>query len=172
MSTFWPQIGLCAHTTSTGTMQKRREIEHRPFYSRSINAQLWGLGDGKSLLDMSSWRLSWCTGIRYESKGKRDQTALKLLSSDSGAGANRAAGCGEATGTNKRLCRSQTWYHRLVWEKRGSQYPKLCSTPPRSLHQMVKSTGTAFSFPPKLDKLKSNELVRGKIKSSALLSKK
>lgn len=36
---------------------------------------------------------------------------------------------------------------------------------------MVKSTGTGFSFPPKLDKLESNELVRGEIKSSVLLSK-
>lgn len=39
-----------------------------------------------------------------------------------------------------------------------------------SLYQMVKSVGTGFSFPPKLDKLKSNELVRVKIKSSVLLS--
>lgn len=46
------------------------------------------------------------------------------------------------------------------------------SAPPWSVYQMVKSTGTGFSFPPKLDKLESNELVRGKIKSSALLSKK
>lgn len=41
-----------------------------------------------------------------------------------------------------------------------------------SLYQRVKSTGTGFSFPPKLDKLESNELVRGKIKSSARLSNK
>jgi len=46
------------------------------------------------------------------------------------------------------------------------------SAPLWSLYQMVKSTGTGFSFPPKLDKLKINELVRGKVKSSMLLSKK
>lgn len=52
---------------------------------------------------------------------------------------------------------------------RGSQYCQLC--PAGKLCQMVKSSGTGFSFPPKLDKLESSELVRGKIKPRARSSK-
>lgn len=52
---------------------------------------------------------------------------------------------------------------------RGSQYCQLC--PAGKLCQMVKSSGTGFSFPPKLDKLESSELVRGKIKPRAHSSK-
>lgn len=51
-----------------------------------------------------------------------------------------------------------------VWEKEpGVSVPQALLCHGAFLYQMVKSTGTGFSFPPKLDKLKSNELVRGKI---------
>lgn len=89
----------------------------------------------------------------------------------SGAGANRAAGSQQAVGTSERPCWSRTWHRRLLREDWGGlSTPR--SAPPCSLYQIVKSTGTGFSFPPKLDKLESNERVRGKIKSSTLLLKK
>lgn len=51
-----------------------------------------------------------------------------------------------------------------VWEKElGVSVPQALLCHGAFLYQMVKSAGTSFSFPPKLDKLESNELVRGKI---------
>lgn len=107
-----------------------------------------------------------------------------LVAAPSAAGAKQGCCSWEATGTGKRLCWSRARYHRLGREEgvclpgitnsceRTGGLSTASSAPLWSLYQMVKSTGTGFSFPPKLDKLESNELVRGKIKSSALLSKK
>lgn len=51
-----------------------------------------------------------------------------------------------------------------VWGKeRGVSVSQALLCHGAFLYQMVKSAGTGFSFPPKLDKLESNELVRGKI---------
>lgn len=88
----------------------------------------------------------------------------------SGTGAHGAAGSGEVTGPACG-CAAAGPGITASCERTGG-LGTASSSPPWSLYQMVKSTGTGFSFPPKLDKLESNELVRGKIKSSALLSKR
>lgn len=78
-----------------------------------------------------------------------------------GARANRADGSWEAAGTSRHG--AGTGPLPLLWEKEpGVSVPHLLCRG-AFLYQMVKSAGTGFSFPPKLDKLKSNELVRGKI---------
>lgn len=52
----------------------------------------------------------------------------------------------------------------LAWEKEpGVSVPQALLCRGAFLYQMVKSAGTGFSFPPELDKLESNELVRRKI---------
>lgn len=79
----------------------------------------------------------------------------------SGARANRADGSREAAGISRHG--AGTGPLPPLWEKEpGVSVPHLlcCGA---FLYQMVKSAGTGFSFPPKLDKLESNELVRGKI---------
>lgn len=50
---------------------------------------------------------------------------------------------------------------------RGAQCCQLCPAGETLPDGTVKSAGTGFSLPPKLDKLESSELVRGKIKPRA-----
>lgn len=54
-------------------------------------------------------------------------------------------------------------YHWSGEKNQGVSIPQALLCHAALLYQMVKSRGTGFSFPPKLDKLKSNELVKGKI---------
>lgn len=80
----------------------------------------------------------------------------------SGARANRARAPGRQQGPAS--SGAGTGSLSLVWEKEpGVSVPQALLCRGAFLYQKVKSAGTGFSFPPKLDKLKSNELVRGKI---------
>lgn len=75
----------------------------------------------------------------------------------SGARANRADGSREGAGTASRGAGTGPL------KRTGVSVPQALLCHGVFLYQMVKSTGTGFSFPQKLDKLESNELVRGKI---------